>query len=137
MSSQVWSTPERYFQLPSAVSGSDDDDYELPTIPKKSKQIATSLRAVTKQEKAPLFAQHRKNKKLPIVNTNPSDDDDAVSIDAGNQQTPSSESLPAWAVIGWKRQFLPLLYTALATARQPFLHYSKGTQELVVTIQVS
>ena len=88
-----------------------------------------------KQEKVPLFAQHHKNKKPPIVDTNPSDDNDVASIDGSNQQSPPSESLPAWVVISWKRQFLPLLYTTLVTARQPFLHYSKGTQELVVTIQ--
>lgn len=88
-----------------------------------------------KQEKVPLFAQHHKNKKPPIVDTNPSDDNDVASIDGSNQQSPPSESLPAWVVISWKRQFLPLLYTTLVKARQPFLHYSKGTQELVVTIQ--
>ena len=44
---QVWSIPEGCFQLAAAaVSRGNDDDYEVPMIPKKSKQIATSIPAI-------------------------------------------------------------------------------------------
>jgi hypothetical protein len=130
--------PDGCFQLAAAVSG-DDDDYEAPIVPKKSKQITTSAPAAKNKKKVPSLTQRHKNKRSPTIDNPSSDDDDVVSIGGrpgGNPQTPLDKSLPTWAVIGWKRQFLPALYTALATARQPFLHYSKDTRELAATIQL-
>jgi hypothetical protein len=61
--------------------------------------------------------------------------DDSESNNKSLKKVAVTTSLPSWVAIGWKRQYLLMLYAALAKSTEPFLHFAKGSNKLLTTIQ--